>query len=331
VSHRQDVGVTSVLSYPFVIPSTIVVIDGLTRCGKSLFGPLLSSFERVEIERLEPEIEWIADTYLLGKIDEDAALTLLRLTLNRWFYEGMIGRNTNFRPGDHSSVWKAPRRFTQFKRLFLDERHPFVERVATERPIFQIIVHHQLVNLPLYQEAFGDRLRLLEIIKDPVELTASWMRKRKGELIGTDPLISLLFIEWNGRVVPWYVAGWEEEYLTSTPLDRVIRMIGVKWRLSLDAYRKMSANERKSVLMIPLEPFFQDPQLYLRELEKFIGTPQTRATPRALKAARCPRPYDRAARDAQLERYRREAGPAAQVVLEQIVHEHRTLLEEIVL
>jgi hypothetical protein len=312
-----------------VLAPVVVLVDGLTRSGKSLLGPVLSSFERVEIERLEPDIEWIGDMYHIGKIEPDAAVGLVGLCVHRFFYEGLIGRNSNFRFGDHSSVWQAPKRFQYFRRLFVDERLPLKERVDRERPIFQTMVHHQLMNLRLYLRAFGERLRLVEMIRDPVDLADSWMRKRKGELIGNDPLISMVSIQWEGRTLPWYVAGREIEYLASSPTDRVLIMIAEKWRLSLAAYRSFTSDERKQVCMIPLEDFVSNPEPYLKKLGGFIGTGPTGSTEWALKAQRCPRVYDRSAHTVALDRIRKQASPKWATALEQMTQQHANLVREI--
>ena len=56
--------------------STKVFVDGLTRTGKSMMGPILASFARVEIERVEEIIEYIGALHRMGKISQDAAVAL---------------------------------------------------------------------------------------------------------------------------------------------------------------------------------------------------------------------------------------------------------------
>jgi hypothetical protein len=321
--------VTSTLSFGHLVAPAVVLVDGLTRSGKSLLGPILSSFERVEIERMEPDLEWIGDMWHLQKIERDAAVTFLRLAVNRLFYEGLIARNTNFRFGDHSSVWRSPARWRYFKRLIVGERLPLAERVGRERPIFQNMVHHQLMNFSLYEDAFGDRLRMVEMIRDPVDLIDSWMRKRKGELIGSDPLISMVFVRWDRRDLPWYASGWEEQYLASTPLDRVVLLIARKWRLSIDTFRVLTPSQREHLFLVPLEDFVQRPDAYVTGLGAFIGARPTRQTRGALSSQRCPRRYDHGARAARLAQLRAQAGHAAVQALDQMVDEHVAVSREI--
>lgn len=313
-----------------VIP-VIVLIDGLTRSGKGLLGPVLSSFERVELERIEPDLEWMGDLWRLGRVQTDAAVAFLRLAVNRLGYEGMVGRNTNFRFGDHSSVWQSPRRLQYFRRLFMDERLPLLERISSERPIFQNMVHHQLMNFALFDAAFKDRLRMIEMIRHPVDLVDSWMRKRKGELIGKDPLISMVFIEWRQHFLPWYAQGWEAEYLAATPIDRVIRLISAKWRMQIDGWHAVPIESRNRLLVLPLEDFTQRPEPYLRRLADFVGTGPTEKTPKMLRQQRVPRTIDTSRRNATRDDLLKRASPDARVAFEAMILEHASLVPSITL
>ncbi len=314
------------LSHTVNLAPTVVYVDGLTRSGKSLLGPILSAFERVEIERMEPIVDWLGDAWHLGRIQRDAAVTLIRMAVDEYLYEGLIGRNTNFRFGDHTSVWHAPRPWRYLRRMLVDERLPIAERVVHERPVFQNMTHHQLMNLELHVEAFGPRLRVLEMIRDPVDLVDSWMRKQKGELLGQDPLINIVYIGWNGRDLPWYAAGWEDEYLACSPVERVVRLVATKWDLTMATWRALDDGARRQVLLMPLEDFIERAPDFVQVIADFIGVRPTRGIRRALKRAGCPRPYDREARVRRLDRLRRDMPPATSALLDRLVAEHAELM-----
>ena len=145
-----------VLSRKVELGDLVVFIDGLTRTGKSMLGPILSSFSRVEMERMEGMIEYIGTLYRIKKISKDAAITLLRTKVDQWLYEGMIGRNTNFRFSDHSSVWKSSRVFEYMKRLRGQEGVAVLQRIRRERPIFQNQTHDQLTNFEFFYESLAN-------------------------------------------------------------------------------------------------------------------------------------------------------------------------------
>ena len=147
------------------LTDTVVFVDGIVRTGKGMLGPILSSFERVEIERYEEIIEYVGVLYRMGKIERDAAIVLLKTQTDTHLFYSMIGRNTNFRFSDHSSVWRNPTPLRYFRRLVARDGDAVVQRVNRERPIYQNQTHDQLANFGLYYEALGDRLRIVEMIR----------------------------------------------------------------------------------------------------------------------------------------------------------------------
>ena len=50
------------------IVKDLVLIDGALRSGKSMIGPILASFDRVENERTEPILETLPLLYNFNKI-----------------------------------------------------------------------------------------------------------------------------------------------------------------------------------------------------------------------------------------------------------------------
>jgi hypothetical protein len=106
------------LSRDSLLADAVVFVDGIARTGKSMLGPILASFDRVELERMEEIFEYVGTLHRLGKIDREAAVALLKLECDMHLYNSSIGRNVNFRFGDHSSVWRNPNRLRYFKRLF---------------------------------------------------------------------------------------------------------------------------------------------------------------------------------------------------------------------
>ena len=98
------------------LAENIVIIDGQEGCGKTLFGLIVSSIDRVEILNYAFEIEFICRLYKLNKITLDAATTFVKMISDHKLYQSMMGRETNFRYSDLSSVFNNPNAFKYFKR-----------------------------------------------------------------------------------------------------------------------------------------------------------------------------------------------------------------------
>ena len=313
---------------PHIAPM-VVLVDGITRSGKSMLCPVLSSFERVEIERAEEIIEYVGALHRMGKLEREVAVALLRMETDMHLYNSLIGRNTNFRVHDHSSVWKTPSPWRYLRRLFAPDGRTVLQRVAEERPIYQNHTHDQLANFALFEAAFGARLRMLHMIRHPVDLVDSWMRRGWGTRFGEDPLALTFCIRHEGRELPYYAIGWEAEYVASTPLGRVIRMIARLWEDNLRAYEALTGEQRLRVLIIPFEEFVQRPQPFLAPIAALLDARATRATATALRRERCPRPYSLEFRQRKHVQLERQAAQEERAMLARLIEEYEALVRAI--
>lgn len=269
----------------------ILFIDGLTRTGKSLMGPICSSFDHIEIERVEEYMEFLGGLYYLGKITRDAAVTYMQQKTDMCIYDSMLGRNINFRWTDHSSVWRSSKRLTYIRRLWAEEGNVVINKIREKRVIFQNQTHDQLMNLNLFYSAFQDRLFVIEMFRHPVNLIDSWLRRGWGGRFGTDPRAYTFTLDYHGTDVPYYAFGWEQEYLDSSPTSRVLKMINVLWKAGMKTVEKLSDRRKKQILFIPFEGFIQNPFPYISEIENLLQISRTKSTAKALIRERCPREY----------------------------------------
>ena len=313
------------------LANTIVLVDGLGRAGKSMMAPILSSFDRIEIERLEASLEYAATLFGMGKITQDAAVSLLRLETDAQLYNSLIGRNTNFRLGDHSCVWRSPNRWRYFKRLFSRQGPPVLQIVNQTRPIYQNVTHSQLASFELYYEAFGQDLRILEMVRHPVDVIEAWLRRGWGTRIGTDPLSLAFCVVYGDQEVPFHAIGWEETYLSTSPTGRVTRMIQRLWDKNQATFAAITSDQQRQVLFIPFESFIEKPWPYIDPLGDFIGSTKTRHTASALKRQKCPRKYDSATTDRKRLAIEEQASPEERDLIQRLVEEYEALSEKVAL
>ena len=96
----------------------IVIVDGQPGCGKTMLSPIIASMERVELLSYAFEIEFICRLFHLNKIQSDAAISMIRMLVDHKLYQTMMGRDTNFRFSDLSSVFQDAEPLRYFKRIF---------------------------------------------------------------------------------------------------------------------------------------------------------------------------------------------------------------------
>ena len=163
---------------------------------------------------------------------------------------------------------------------------------------------HQMLGMagPVFQ-AFGDRLRMVEMVRHPLSLVPFF--HSKVDRLTVDPLELGVWLSHDGTEMPWYTRGWEKKFIAARPMDRVIFLIEFLTRSANEALDAMDEAPRARVLVIPFERFVIDPTPYLDHIGRMLDTVPTSATARILRRERVPRRHTGAGRDLPI--YRRYA------------------------
>lgn len=265
----------------------IVFAGGLPATGKSLITAVLGSLERVEIQKYNYSLEHICSVYELGAISEAAAVAMVRMMTDLDLYNMMMCRETNLRPSDMSSIFKNPRPFRYLRRLFAPGDAAAAERIRKEKPILQMLAHNLLLHSPLLFKALGDRLRVVEVVRHPLYMLKQWFLY--VERYGTDARDFTICFEHEGRSLPFFVRGWEDLYVRSNAMDKVIHSIDQCFRRMEALQQTLPESSVARSLFIPFEPFVLDPAPWLKKLETLVGTQATGTTRKELKKQRVPR------------------------------------------
>ena len=278
----------------------IVFVDGTARCGKSLLAPILTSLERVEIERMEGIFDYISMGYYYGSIKKDVAISILRTVADEYTYNSFLSRNTNFRFKDHSSVFRSQQASRYYKRLLHNEGPETLEKIKSTKPIYQNQTHDQLRNFKLFCETWPNRFRMIEILRNPIELVDAWVRRRWGIRFAVDPLAFTPCMSFGDKVVPIYAEGWEQEYLKMSPENKVVRMLYELQKLNSKIIRGLNKTDFKQLLIIKFEDFVSSPILALGIISNFLETTVTKDTNKAMKKQNVPRFISRDSVDKKL-------------------------------
>ena len=283
------------------IAEQVVFVDGLTGTGKTMMGPILGSLDRVEVQRFDHIHEFVCALKFLDRIEDDAAVHLIRTYIDLACYNIMIGRESNFRWKDLSGVLSNPRGFRYLWRLFQPDGDQVMDRIKQERPIVQIASHQLLgVGTPLFS-ALGDRLRIIETVRHPLYLLQHWYSYIDRH--GSDPREFTVWLNHNGNHLPWFASGWEEVYIESNKMDRVIYSIDWLARLAISTLESLQVQSQAQVIIIPFERFVVEPEPYIERICQALGTTTTNAIKRAMRKQNIPRKLTTAGID--LEIYRR--------------------------
>ncbi|HOS45042.1 MAG TPA: sulfotransferase domain-containing protein [Paludibacter sp.] len=284
------------------IARNIVLIDGITRCGKSLFSGILPSLDKFEHIRFITLLEHVVPAMSLGAINPSCARSMLRTLMNEIAYDTLLSRNANFRPSDQTGILNYPRPQVYMERLTQEEGLPIIEKLRSCNYHFPFQTHDIMVNLNHFDSLDID-YKMIAMYRHPIDNIYSWFTRGWGERFLDDPQSFTLSISHNGNILPWYCANYAEEWLTLNPMERCVRTALDLLTRSIDQHKKSQHTER--ILTLTFEDFVQDTDFQMKRICSFLETSTTPWTPAYLAEARCPRILDPKDRTRKLNEFKK--------------------------
>ena len=264
----------------------IIILDGLTGTGKTMFSPLVASLKNVQNPRFEYMLEYLLISAKLGKLDKDAASALLNLLADVKFYDGLISREINFRPSDLSSVFANKNFIKYFLQLFSRDGDTVEAIIKKDPPKLFFITHQILSCLEQLKEAFGQRVKVVQMVRHPLYLIDHWMSYI--DMHGNSERDFTVWLDnHDSSPAPWFSASWRDEYGKMEKIEKVLKSI----ETLMDPVYQCVKSSDDSVLIIPFEKFVLEPDGYLKQLEQFISAGVTNQTPTVMKDQRLPRKF----------------------------------------
>jgi len=265
----------------------IVIVDGQPGCGKTMLSPIITTFQRVELLSYAFEVEFICRLFHLNKIDSDAAIAMVRMLVDHKLYQTMMGRDTNFRYTDLSSVFNDANPWRYFKRIFQKGDMIIPDQIKIERPILNITTHDLLSKSEPILSGLGDVALLVEVVRHPLYMV-------KQQQLNMERLVDnardiQINIEYEGKQLPFFAQGWEELFIKSNTMEQAVFCIE-KTTIATNKKRKIWKEKNKdSIITIPFEKFVLDPWLYLKEIEEKLETKIGSKTNKMLRKQNVPR------------------------------------------
>jgi len=264
----------------------VVIIDGRPGCGKTMLSPVIASFKRVELMSYIYELEFICILFKLKKITKDAALGLIKTLIDLKIYGTMMGRDTNFRYSDLSSVFKSRNPQIYFSRLF-DKGDEFVpKRISKEKPILNINTHNLLDVAETLFEALSNKLIFVEVVRHPLYM----LRQQTLNMENLrDTRDFNIYYNKNGIEYPSFARGWELKYRKYKPIEKAIYLMFMQTVESDRIRKKILKKYSKNFISISFERFVLQPNNYLSKLKKLLGTKFSKDTANILYEQKIPR------------------------------------------
>ncbi len=267
----------------------LIIVDGQGRSGKNLIAVLLSAFPSVEKMRLDSQLDYIPRYHALGKLSTDAAIASLRTEVDEKFYYTLIGREVNLRFADYSSIWKQAQTAKYLPRLIGPDGQTALEKFE-KLPTFQNMTHDGIQFASLWFDAFGDRLNIIHVLRNPVFNIFEQNRRGFGERLGIDPLEFQLSFDYEGSVLPLGAKGRESEYLDGSALEKLVVIVDQSFKLNSASIMSLPEEAKNRVLLIDFDDFVVTPEPTLKAISKLVGEAAPSRLNRILRRERVPRP-----------------------------------------
>lgn len=266
----------------------VVLIDGLSRTGKSLLSPIIGVFEEVEQVQFFNYLEHIIPGVYLNQVDQNFAKFSILKLLNEKIYDISIGRNINFRYGDQTSVVNHRLYEAYRARQKIKEGSEAIDLLHASSGILPIQTHDVLTNGKIFDSLdFG--IKIIEILRHPIEVVNSWYRKGWGTRFLDDPQSFTLLTKTEFGSVPWFASHEPELYLKSSPMDRCIVNVTYLYdKLFEEFYRY----PKKLILPISFDSLILRPDECIDQISNFLRKAKIKDYSKALKIANLPRELD---------------------------------------
>ncbi|OGQ47355.1 MAG: hypothetical protein A3H42_01670 [Deltaproteobacteria bacterium RIFCSPLOWO2_02_FULL_46_8] len=258
----------------------VVFVDGLPGCGKTMLSPIVGALPRVQLFQYSYPIEYVCSLRHLGRLDLDVASTLVRMLTDLQLYNVMMGRETNFRLSDLSSVFQNARPHLYFKRLFQAGDTAVIPKIEREKPILNLATHNILPFAEPIQEALGSRVLIVEVVRHPL-----YMIKQQSlyqNRYGTDPRDFTVWFDYQGHALPYFAHGWEEIFLNANETDRSIYMIYF-------LQKKIANIKNGNIIEIPFEKFVLNPWPFMEKIVSELGSHLDDVARKMMKKQKVPR------------------------------------------
>ena len=268
----------------------VLFVDGQAGCGKTMFTPIISSFNRLEIFNYSSEIENICALNFLKKISYDAALSMIKIQLDLFLYETMMSRRANFRPTDVSSVFKNPNYMKYLDRLMSKGDELVPEKIKKEKPILHFASHNLLAfSNPIFDSS-KNKVFFIEIVRHPLyQLIQQTINYKKSSTISGSSRYFFIRIKYKNHQIPFRFVGNEKEYINCNAVEKAILDMNLVKKLTDNNKKNISRKNKNKIMTIPFELFALNPYPYIKKIEIFLNTTVSKNTKNSLIEQNVPR------------------------------------------
>jgi len=256
----------------------VVIIDGFPGCGKTMLSPIVSAFDRVEIMQYAPVIEQVCELWGLSRIDDDVADAMVKMNADFLIYNVMMGRNTNCRPTDLSSIFQH-NPIEHIKRMLGEGDKAVPELINQQKPILHLTTHMLLPNSKPLFRSLGDKLTFIEVVRHPLYMV---IQQEKNFKMIEGARHQHIRYTLKDKEYSFFCKGWESTFDNSNSFEKAI--YSIDWY-----YSKLESLSEQNCLIIPFEIFVKDPDDFMTKISSSLSSEISDAVTSEMEKQKVPR------------------------------------------
>ena len=256
----------------------VVMINGFPGCGKTMLSPIVSAFDRVEIMQYSYSFEQICHLHFLNRVDNDVAESMIRMNSDLLIYNVSMGRQTNCRPSDLSSIFRH-KPLQHIKRMLSEGDRTIPQKIKENKPILHIATHGQLPNHELLFNSLKDKLIFYEVVRHPLYMIIQHEKNSKTHQTSISQGVNYSI---DGKEYPFFALGWEHLFDKSNSYEKAI------YHMKFYFEYLFSLSDQR-IKVFPFEIFVKQPEAYINTIASDFGSPVTRNVKSEMKRQKVPR------------------------------------------
>ena len=292
-------------SHPNLLPKKLIFVDGVTRSGKSMVGPVISSLKGAYAFQHQAILDNLMPLLKKKSIRLDAAKSLLAFYFNQNIYSLNISREINLRPSDHSSVTKD-KNYKNFLKNLKKPDGDYVIKEIKKKNNFPVFMSHDLLSMIEIFEKFNFNYKLIYTFRHPIDNIFSLINRYKRvkaknrlKYNYNNPRIYSMMIKKNNILLPYYTFGKEKLFLKLNHAEKYTFYYLHSLKNSLKQYKNFKKKDK--IYLLSYDNFAVNTKNEIRKLAKFLSFKVSNFTNKSLKKENLPRKLDTKSREKKKE------------------------------
>ena len=293
---------------PSLLPKRLLFIDGVTRSGKSMIGPVVSSFTKTYPMQFQTILDNLMPIYKQKSIRHDVLTSMLNFYFNQNIYNLNISRQINLRKNDLNSLVNDKNYKEYLKNLNIEDGDYIIEKIKKKNHTL-VYQTHDLLSMVHELNKLNYPYKLIYVYRNPIDNIFSFFKRyqlrlssKSNDVYNIDnPRIFQMMIKTNNKLLPYYTRNYEKKFLKLNFLEKVVFYYLFSIKNSIKSYKKLSKIQKKKILLIQYDSFAQNVNFEIKKLTNFLNVKKTIHTKKILKKNNLPRKIGKNDRNYKLD------------------------------